>query len=122
MDKKVLYIEDNEDNRRLVQKVLLAQGYQVLLATDGKTGCDMIETCTPDVVLLDISLPGELDGLAVVEKTKKLKCGAHPWFIAVTASAMPGDREHFLSHGCDDYISKPISLHELLGKIREVVG
>ena len=116
----MLYIEDNADNRRLVQKVLLSQGYNVLLAEDGTTGWEMIQAYKPKVILLDISLPGEIDGLEVAARTKKLLGTNHTWIIAVTASAMVGDRERFLSSGCDDYMAKPISISRLLNKVSEI--
>lgn len=120
MGKRVLYIEDNADNRRLVQKVLLAKGYDILLAEDGVSGFEMIKLHNPALVLLDISLPGELDGLDVAARIKSDTSIQQPWIIAVTASAMVGDREHFLNNGCDDYLSKPISIQGLLGKINQV--
>ena len=120
MDRKVLYIEDNADNRRLVQKVLLTKGYDVLLAEDGTTGWAMIQAYSPKLILLDISLPGEIDGLEIAARTKKLLGTNHTWIIAITASAMVGDREHFLNNGCDDYMAKPISVNGLLHKVSEV--
>ena len=120
MGKKIVYIEDNADNRRLIQKILLAQGYDVILAEDGTSGWKMIQTHSPKLVLLDISLPGEIDGLEVASRTKNLFGLNHTWIIAVTASAMVGDREHFLNNGCDDYMAKPISVSELLYKVDEV--
>ncbi len=120
MTKKVMYIEDNADNQRLVQKVLRAKGYDIILAEDGITGYEMIKQYQPAVLLLDISLPGELDGLDVAAKIKNNLNIDQPWIIAVTASAMIGDREHFLNNGCDDYISKPISIQALLAKIEQV--
>ncbi len=120
MDKSVLYIEDNADNRRLVHKVLLSKGYNVLLAEDGTTGWEMIQTYKPRVILLDIGLPGDIDGLEVAARTKNMLGINHTWIIAVTASAMVGDREHFLDSGCDDYMAKPISLSSLIVKVSEV--
>lgn len=96
-------------------------GYEVLLAEDGITGWEMIKLYSPALVLLDISLPGEMDGLDIVLRVKNELKEPHPWIIAVTASAMIGDREHFLSHGCDDYMSKPFSVRELLDKVSHVL-
>ena len=120
MDQKVLYIEDNADHRRFVQKILLSKGYDVLLAEDGTRGWEMIQAYNPKLILLDISLPGEIDGLEVAARTKKMYGTNHTWIIAITASAMVGDREHFLNNGCDDYMSKPISISGLLHKVSEV--
>jgi two-component system cell cycle response regulator DivK len=120
MDKTVLYIEDNADNRRLIAKALQAKGYTVLLASDGMSGWELIEKHRPKLVLLDISLPGEIDGLEVAARTKVLDADYKTRIIAVTASAMVGDREYLLSHGCDDYMAKPISIQNLLNKVYDV--
>ena len=120
MANKVLYIEDNADNRRLVQKVLLTKGYDVILAENGKQGWEMILAHNPRVILLDISLPGEIDGLEVATRTKQLYGANHTWIVAITASAMIGDREHFLDNGCDDYMAKPIRIRDLLDRLSEV--
>ena len=115
-DKLVLYIEDNFHNRRIVQKVLKARGYTLLLAEDGLIGWDMVREHKPPLVLLDISLPG-MDGMELVARIKADAALKKSWVIAVTASAMRGDRERFLVAGCDDYISKPIKVAELLQKV-----
>lgn len=114
--KTVLYIEDNFHNRRLVRKILESRGYSIVEAEDGISGLEMVRDLEPPVILLDIGLPG-MDGLQVVAKIKadvKLK---HIPVIAVTASAMRGDRERFLAAGCDDYLSKPVRAMELLDKV-----
>ncbi len=115
--KTVLYIEDHYHNRRLVQKVLSAQGYEVLLAEDGSQGWEMVCAHRPALVLLDIALPGELDGLDVAARIRADEALCDTWIIALTASAMVGDRERFLREGCDDYLSKPIQIQELLAKV-----
>jgi two-component system cell cycle response regulator DivK len=120
MNRKVLYIEDNDDNRRLVEKILLAKGYEVLLAVDGSSGWEIIQKHHPILVLLDISLPGEIDGLDIASRIKNVADPDLTWIIAITASAMAGDREFFLSNGCDDYMAKPISVRELIDKVDEV--
>jgi len=116
MEKTILYIEDNYHNRRLVQKVLKSRGYDVMLAEDGLLGWDMVKKYRPVLVLLDISLPG-MDGLEIVSRIKKDESLQHMWVIALTASAMRGDRERFLTAGCDDYLSKPLQVRELLSKV-----
>lgn len=122
MPDTVLYIEDHFHNRRLVQKVLTSRGYEVLLAEDGTSGWDLIQRHHPPLILLDIALPGELDGLDVAAKIKQDENLKDIWIVALTASAMQGDRERFLSQGCDDYLSKPIRVKELLAKIDEFFG
>jgi two-component system cell cycle response regulator DivK len=117
MDQKmVLYIEDNYHNRRLVRKILESRGYSLVEAEDGLSGLSMARDLKPPLILLDIGLPG-MDGLEVVGR---LKADAHVKdipVIAVTASAMLGDRERFLEAGCDDYLSKPIQVMDLINKV-----
>jgi len=119
MDQKVLlYIEDNIHSRRLVRKALERRGYTVVEAGDGLTGWEMECSLRPPLVLLDIGLPG-MDGLEIVSRMKadtELR-GIH--VIAVTASAMRGDRERFLAAGCDDYLSKPVEVLELINKVAD---
>ncbi len=117
MNRTVLYIEDHYHNRRLVEKILGSHGYKVLLAETGAEGWDMLEAHHPALVLLDIALPGELDGLDIAARMKQDAGLRDTWVVALTASAMHGDRERFLSHGCDDYLSKPIHVAELLAKV-----
>lgn len=117
MKRTVLYIEDQYHNRRLVEKVLSARGYEVLLAEDGPTGWEILKERRPSLVLLDIALPGGLDGVDVAARIKADQDLRGIWVIAVTASAMHGDRERFLSRGCDDYLSKPLQMRELLARV-----
>ncbi len=121
MEKTLLYIEDNYHNRRLVQKVLTSRGYEVMLAEDGLSGWEMIKKHKPPLVLLDISLPG-IDGIEVVSRVKADEALQDIWVIALTASAMRGDRERFMVAGCDDYLSKPIQVRELLTKVDGYFG
>jgi two-component system cell cycle response regulator DivK len=117
MDQKVvLYIEDNLHNRRLVRRTLERRGYTVIEAEDGISGLKMVQDLKPPLVLLDISLPG-MDGLEIVSRMKADSelCGIP--VIAITASAMRGDRERFLAAGCDDYLSKPVEVMELVNKV-----
>lgn len=114
--KSILYIEDNAHNRRLVRKILQSSGYTVAEAEDGLTGLEMVRDLRPDIVLLDIGLPG-MDGLEVVAHLKADAELRDIPVIALTASAMRGDRERFLKAGCDDYLSKPLRAKELLVKV-----
>ncbi|MBN1247047.1 MAG: response regulator [Anaerolineae bacterium] len=117
MRRTVLYIEDHYHNRRLVQKILTSQGYEVLLAEDGVSGWEMVKTHHPQLLLLDIALPGELDGLDVAAKIRADEELRDIWIVALTASAMRGDRERFLAGGCDAYLSKPVQVAELLNTV-----
>jgi two-component system cell cycle response regulator DivK len=115
---KILYIEDNFHNRRIVRKILDAYGYQVWEAEDGPTGLEIMDLEMPAVVLLDIGLQ-EMDGLQVLARIKADDRLNHIPVIALTASAMSGDRERFLQAGCDDYLSKPIQVLELVRMVAQ---
>ncbi len=110
---RILYVEDNFQNKRLVRKMLAARGYDVIEAEDGLTGVEMAIHEHPDLILMDISLPG-IDGIEATQRIKTFENTQHIPVIALTANAMRGDRERFLAAGCDDYLSKPISMSELL--------
>ena len=116
MSKRILYIEDNPDNRLLVQRVLMVEGYIVEEAMDGPTGMKMVETNPPDLVLMDINLP-DVDGYEVTARMKQLPSMLGVPIIAVTANVMKGDREKTLAAGCDGYIQKPIDIDLLPAQI-----
>jgi CheY-like chemotaxis protein len=113
---KILLVEDNEMNRDMLSRRLMRRGYEVLMAVDGDEGITMAQAHTPDLILMDMSLP-VVDGW---EATRRLKAApetsAIP-IIALTAHAMSGDREKALAAGCDDYDTKPTDLPRLLAKI-----
>lgn len=114
----VLYIEDNPDNRILVQRALEARGYRFLWAGNGTEGIELAKSDLPNVILLDINLP-DIDGYEVArrlrsESTKNL---LYVPIIAVTANALRGDAEKALAAGCDVYMSKPINIRELWARI-----
>jgi two-component system cell cycle response regulator DivK len=113
---RILYVEDNFQNKRLVRKILTARGYEVLEADDGLTGVEIATKETPDLILMDISLPG-IDGVEATQRIKACQDTARIPVIALTANAMRGDRERFIAAGCDDYLPKPISTTDLLGLI-----
>ena len=115
-EKTILCIEDNFHNRLLVNRILSSRGYTVIEAKDGIEGLAMIRTLKPPLVLLDIDLPG-MDGIEVVGHVRADDLTRHIPVIALTASAMQGDRERFLNAGCDDYLSKPIQVTQLLDMI-----
>jgi len=116
--KTVLYIEDNPHNRRLVRRTLERRGYSIVEAVDGLSGLQMVREMKPPLILLDIGLP-KMDGMEVVSRIKADTELNHIPVIALTASAMRGDRERFLEAGCDDYLSKPIQVLELLDKVNQ---
>jgi CheY-like chemotaxis protein len=117
---KILYVEDNDDNVFMLKSRLTRAGFAVVVANDGAAGVAMPTSEKPDVILMDLSLPG-LDGW---EATRRIKAGSetcHIPVIALSAHAMSGDRERALAAGCDDFDTKPVELHRLLGKIRAMV-
>jgi two-component system cell cycle response regulator DivK len=114
---KILLVEDNEMNRDMLSRRLERRGYQVIIAVDGQEGVALARSHAPDLILMDMSLPG-LDGW---EATRQLKAAVETRaipIIALTAHAMSGDREKALDAGCDDYDSKPVEFARLLGKIQ----
>ena len=117
---KILYVEDNEDNVYVVQQRLGRAGHTVLVAPDGERGLVMTETERPDLILMDLSLPG-LDGWEVTRRIKSAPATKHIPIIALTAHAMTGDREKALAAGCDDYDSKPVDFARLRAKIEALV-
>lgn len=114
----VLYIEDNFHNRRLVGKILASRGIRTLEAEDGLSGLRLLRRERPAVVLLDISLP-DIDGLEVLARIRGDAALRSTPVIALTASAMRGDRERFLARGCDDYLSKPLQALELIAMVEQ---
>ncbi len=116
--KRILYIEDDPNNRILVSRILQAYDYEVLLAEDGLTGIRMAQEEKPDLILMDISMPG-LDGYAAATKIKSMPGLSHTPIIAVTAHVMKGDRERALAVGCDGYLPKPIDVDALPDQVSE---
>lgn len=121
MPHRILYVEDNFQNKRLVKKILAARGYEVLEADDGLTGVEMAREQRPDLILMDISLPG-IDGVEATQRIKAYPETSQIPVIALTANAMRGDRERFIAAGCDDYLPKPISTTELLEMVQKYLS
>ena len=120
MSKRILIIEDQEDNRRIMTDMLNAAGFEVIEAVNGEDGVSMAEANVPDLILMDIQLPG-VDGYEATRRIRaKPDLGAIP-IIAVTSYALSGDDKKAFEAGCDAYLAKPFSPRELLAKIREYV-
>lgn len=117
---QILYIEDNPDNQRLVQRVLSARGYQVVIAEDGPHGLALARTSHPALVLVDLGIPG-LDGYETTTRLRSLPHMQGVPIIALTADASPGSRERALVAGCDGYLSKPIDARALPAQIAEFI-
>jgi two-component system cell cycle response regulator DivK len=107
MKKRVLVIEDNEQNLYLIRFILENSGYEVFSAPDGQEGIDLASSLLPDLILLDIQLP-VMDGYAVAQHLRSNPDLARTPIIAVTSYAMPGDKEKAMEAGCSGYIEKPI--------------
>jgi two-component system cell cycle response regulator DivK len=113
---RVLYIEDNNDNMTLVQRVLEIEGYEVIPAENGERGLKLAMQELPDLIITDINLP-DIDGYEVTDRLKKTTETAHIPIIAMTANVMKKDRESVIQAGCDGYISKPIDVDELPAQV-----
>lgn len=118
---KILIVEDNEMNRDMLSRRLEKRGYEILIAVDGAEGVQKTVSEKPDLVLMDMSLP-VMDGWQATRELKSREETRRIPVIALTACAMPGDKEKALEAGCDDYDSKPIDLPRLLGKIEHMLG
>ena len=117
---KLLLVEDNEMNRDMLSRRLTRRGYEVAIAIDGAQGVEMARTETPDLVLMDLSLP-VIDGWEATRRIKAAQETSHLPVIGLTAHAMAGDREKAIEAGCDDYDTKPIELERLLQKVEALL-
>jgi len=118
MSKRVLVIEDQEDNRRIIRDLLASAGYEMIEAVTGEEGLALAETQRPDLILMDIQLPG-LDGYETTRRIKANPALRQIPIIAVTSYALSGDDLKAMEAGCDAYVTKPFSPRALLAKIRE---
>lgn len=118
---KVLLVEDNEMNRDMLSRRLMRKNYEVVMAVNGQIGVDMATSESPDIILLDMSLP-VMDGWTAAKHLKSDPNTKDIPIIALTAHAMADDKEKALAAGCDDYDTKPVDFKRLLGKITELIG
>ena len=114
---RVLVVEDNEMNMKLVRAVLMATGYRTLEATTGGQAVELAAEHAPDLVLMDIQLP-DIDGVEALRRLRADERTASISVLALTAQAMYGDYERFLAAGFDGYISKPVNVVEFVGTVR----
>jgi len=117
---KILIVEDNPENMRLLEMVLRAKNYTLLKATDGEEALDIALREQPDLIIMDIRLP-EINGLEVTRKLRETPTFSHTPIIAITAYAMKGDKERVIESGCDAYLPKPINTRELPEMIAEML-
>ena len=113
---KILLVEDDEMNRDMLSRRLIKRGYEVAIAVDGEQGVEMAGSESPQIILMDMSLPG-IDGWTATRQVKANEATRGIPVIALTAHAMAGDREKALEAGCDEFDTKPVELQRLLSKI-----
>jgi len=117
--KTILIVEDNAINQELLARRLKKRNYQILIANDGEQALQLITANKPHLILLDMNIP-KIDGWEVAKICKSQTTTQKIPIIALTAHAMPGDRDKTLAAGCDDYQSKPLEFDELLKKIEKL--
>ena len=115
---RILVVEDNQKSMKLFRDVLLATGYRTLEATTGGQAVELAVDHAPDLVLMDIRLP-DIDGVEALSRLRADERTASIPVLVVTAQAMQGDREQFLTAGFDGYVSKPVNVVELVGTVRK---
>lgn len=121
MMKRVLIVEDNLINLKLAATILTKAGYEVRQAPDAPDGIEQARAWRPDLILMDVQLPG-MDGLSATQELKSDPATRGIPIIALTAFAMKGDEQKMLAAGCDGYIAKPLRYHEFLAQISAVLG
>ncbi len=117
----VLYVEDNADNRLLVRRVLLSEGFEVLEADNAVKAVEVVRRQIPDLILMDINMP-DIDGYTLTARLKALPGLARIPIIALTANVMKGDRERTMEAGCDGYIQKPVDVDTLSEQINRFLA
>jgi len=118
MSKRILVVEDQEDNRKIVRDLVTASGYELVEAATGEEGLEVAARERPDLILMDIQLPG-IDGYEVTRRIKADPDLRQIPIIAVTSFALSGDDKKAFAAGCDGYVTKPFSPRLLLAKIKE---
>lgn len=114
--KKILVVEDNDKNMYMISFIIQKMGHQVIQARTGEEGVEVAARERPDLILMDIQLPG-IDGLETTKRIREHVASLDAPIIAVTSFAMAGDRERLLEAGCNGYIEKPINPDTIMGEI-----
>ncbi len=117
MRKSVLIVEDNPDTRKLFRDLLEIHGFDTYCAADGSEALRLARRHLPDLILMDVRLPGPISGLEAAGEIKRDRRLRVVPIVAVTALAMPGDRERLIAAGFDGYLSKPVSISQLLDTV-----
>jgi len=120
--KKILVVDDKEDSRVLVGKILRLRGYEVIGAETGEEAITVAQNELPDLILMDVRMPGEIDGLEATRRIKALPQLAHIPILAMTASVRPEDMQRALGEGCSGFIRKPIDIDELPKQVAEHIA
>jgi two-component system, cell cycle response regulator DivK len=121
MKRRILVIEDHEDNRRIMRDVLISGGYEVIEAVNGAEGVEKAAIGKPDLILMDLQLP-VLDGLEATRRIKAQPDMRKTPVIAVTSYALNDDNQKAFAAGCDGYFSKPISPRQLLATVGDILA
>ena len=117
----ILYVEDNPDNRLLVRRILTAENYRLLEATNAVQAINLLETTTPDLILMDINMP-DMDGYTLTTRIRTMPGLERVPILALTANVMRGDKEKTLEAGCDGYIQKPLDVDQLIREIEKFLA
>ncbi len=120
-DITILYVEDNPENRLLIRRILMAEGYRIVEAESAPMAIEMLETVHPDLILMDINMP-EIDGYTLTSRLREKQEFRRVPIVALTANVMKGDRERTLEAGCDGYIQKPIDVDLLPQQINRFLN
>lgn len=121
MSKRILVIEDTEDNRRILRDLLTSVGFDLIEAVDGEKGVFAATEMNPDLILMDIQLP-IIDGYEAARRIKSNPATRHIPIIAVTSYALSGDEAKAREAGCDGYIAKPFSPRQVLATVRKFLA
>jgi two-component system, cell cycle response regulator DivK len=121
MTKRILVVEDTEDNRQILRDLLSMAGYDMIEANDGAEGVAKASEHRPDLILMDIQMP-VMDGYEATRLIKADPALAAIPIVAVTSYALSGDEAKARAAGCDDYVAKPFSPRQMLAKVREILG
>jgi two-component system, cell cycle response regulator DivK len=117
-NKLILHVEDNHDNRILVRRLLISDGYEILEAENAQQAITLLETNNPDLILMDINMP-DIDGYTLTSNLKTRPNLINVPIVAITANVMRGDRERVFKSGCNGYIEKPIDVDRFLDQIAQ---
>lgn len=117
----ILHVEDNDDNRLLVRRMLQFAGYKVIEARNAFDALESLKFCQPDLILIDINMP-DMDGYSLTSQIKSIPNLIQTPVVAITANALRGDREKTYQAGCDGYIEKPIDIDTFVDQINAFMG